>query len=67
MTLQERDQETRMAMETVSRSSKKVLTPRAADVDPSEVFPREFRSKLCELGIAGVVVAAEYGGWGSIT
>ncbi len=64
MTFQERDRETGMVLETVSRFSRKVLAPRAAEVDASEVFPRETWRKLCELGIAGVVVAADYEGLG---
>jgi len=50
--------------ETVRQFASAEVAPRAAEIDRSNVFPRELWPRLGELGLLGVTVAPEWGGTG---
>ena len=50
--------------ETVERFTAQYITPRAAEIDKSNIFPRDLWPKLGELGLLGITVEEEYGGSG---
>jgi alkylation response protein AidB-like acyl-CoA dehydrogenase len=58
------DKETKMILETLSKFSKDILAPQAAETDSHEIYPRESWNKLAELGFAGLIVDPEYEGFG---
>jgi len=50
--------------ETVERFTADNITPRAADIDATNTFPRDLWPKLGELGLLGITVEEEFGGAG---
>ncbi len=50
--------------ETVARFTAAHVAPRAAEIDRSNIFPRDLWPKLGELGLLGITVEEEYGGAG---
>ncbi len=50
--------------ETTARFSAERITPRAAEIDASNHFPRELWPQMGELGLHGITVEEEYGGLG---
>jgi isovaleryl-CoA dehydrogenase len=48
--------------ETVRSFARDRIAPRAAEIDASNVFPRDLWPELGELGLLGITVAGEYGG-----
>src|ERR1700709_2473701 len=50
--------------ETVRDFSMHEIAPRAAEIDKSNVFPRDLWPKLGDLGLHGITVEEEYGGAG---
>ncbi len=50
--------------ETVERFTAQNITPRAAEIDKSNIFPRDLWPKLGELGLLGITVEEDYGGAG---
>ncbi|MFC1822730.1 acyl-CoA dehydrogenase family protein [Thermodesulfobacteriota bacterium] len=62
--LKENDEQTRMIIETISKFSREVLAPKAAEVDSEELFPHDSWKKLSELGFAGLLVDPAYNGMG---
>ena len=60
----ELSEEHRMLREEVRRFAEEVVKPRAAEIDQSGLFPREFFDQAAELGLAGVAVSEEFGGAG---
>ena len=50
--------------ETVERFTAQNITPRAAEIDKSNKFPRDLWPKLGELGLLGITVEEDYGGAG---
>jgi alkylation response protein AidB-like acyl-CoA dehydrogenase len=60
----ELSEEHRMLREEVRRFAEEVVKPRAAEIDESGLFPREFFDQAAELGLAGVAVSDEFGGSG---
>ena len=60
----ELSEEQNLLRETVRRFAEEVVKPRAAEIDESGEFPREFYDQAGELGLAGVAVPEEFGGSG---
>jgi len=58
------NEEQRMIQETVRKFSEKELAPKAGERDEKELFPDEAWLKLSELGLAGLLTDAKYGGMG---
>jgi isovaleryl-CoA dehydrogenase len=50
--------------ETVERFTATSITPRAAEIDRSNTFPRDLWPQLGELGLLGITVEEEFGGTG---
>src|SRR5213079_3252614 len=50
--------------ETVAAFSANEIAPRAAEIDRSNVFPRDLWPKIGALGLHGITVEEEYGGTG---
>ena len=50
--------------ETVCDFSSHEIAPRAAEIDRSNVFPRDLWPKIGALGLHGITVEEEYGGAG---
>ena len=50
--------------ETVDRFTAAHITPRAQEIDKSNMFPRDLWPRLGELGLLGLTVEEEYGGAG---
>src|SRR6478736_6911179 len=50
--------------ETVSAFSSNEIAPRAAEIDKSNLFPRDLWPKIGALGLHGITVEEEYGGTG---
>lgn len=50
--------------DTVWNFASKEIAPRAADIDKSNVFPRDLWPKIGALGLHGITVEEEYGGSG---
>src|ERR1700752_1268798 len=50
--------------ETVHAFSQDQIAPRAAEIDRSNVFPRDLWPKIGALGLHGITVEEEYGGAG---
>src|ERR1700704_3506945 len=50
--------------EQVQRFSAAEVAPIAAELDKTDRFPRELWPKMGELGLHGITVEEEYGGWG---
>ncbi|MBW2032087.1 MAG: acyl-CoA dehydrogenase family protein [Deltaproteobacteria bacterium] len=48
---------------TVSRFAKEQLAPLASEIDQQERFPRETFEKMAELGLLGLGIPEEYGGF----
>ncbi len=59
--------EQRLLQETVRRFAEEVVAPRAAEIDESGIFPRDFFDQAAELGLAGVAIDEAYGGSGMDT
>src|ERR1700758_4305107 len=51
--------------ETVNDFSSHEIAPRAAEIDRSNVFPRDLWPKIGALGLHGITVEEEYGGGAS--
>jgi len=56
--------EQRLLQETVRRFAEETVRPRAAEIDASGEFPRQFFDQAGELGLAGVFMPETYGGSG---
>ena len=56
--------EHKLLQENVRRFTDEVVRPRAAEIDQSGEFPRDFYDQAGELGLAGVAVPEEHGGSG---
>ena len=63
----ELSEEQRLLQEMVQRFAEEVVAPRAAEIDESGLFPRDFFDQAAELGLGGVAVSEEYGGAGMDT
>jgi isovaleryl-CoA dehydrogenase len=50
--------------ETVAAFVRREITPRAAEIDRSNEFPRDLWPRLGQLGLLGITVAEEHGGAG---
>src|SRR5260221_7490577 len=50
--------------ETVHAFSSNEIAPRAAEIDKSNLFPRDLWPKMGALGLHGITVEEEYGGAG---
>jgi len=50
--------------DSVERFTADNITPRAADIDATNTFPRDLWPKLGELGLLGITVEEEFGGAG---
>lgn len=53
-----------MIRETVKGFAQAEIAPRAADIDRTDVFPRDLLPKMGELGLLGITVEEEWGGTG---
>tara|TARA_Y100000758_G_scaffold244710_1_gene180718 strand:+ start:308 stop:1504 length:1197 start_codon:yes stop_codon:yes gene_type:complete len=53
-----------MIRDSVASFAADKIAPRAADVDSSNIFPRDLWPQLGDLGVLGVTVEEEYGGAG---
>ncbi|MEQ8827803.1 MAG: acyl-CoA dehydrogenase family protein, partial [Parvibaculum sp.] len=53
-----------MIRDTVRAFTADRITPRAADIDRTNEFPRDLWPELGELGLLGITVEEEYGGTG---
>ena len=53
-----------MIRDTVRAFTADKITPRAAEIDRSNEFPRDLWPQLGELGLLGITVEEEYGGTG---
>ena len=51
-----------MLRDTVSGFAAEKIAPRAAEIDQSNVFPRDLWPELGDLGLLGITVGSEYGG-----
>ncbi|TNI69349.1 isovaleryl-CoA dehydrogenase [Aeromonas media] len=56
------DETLRALTEQVEAFCQQVIAPRAAEIDQSNVFPRDLWPKMGELGLHGITVAEEYEG-----
>lgn len=63
----ELSEEHKLLQESVRRFTDEVVAPRAAEIDQSGEFPRDFYDQAGELGLAGVSVPEEWGGAGMDT
>ncbi len=54
----------RMLRESVSAFAAEFITPRAAEVDETNAFPRDLWPRMGDLGLLGITVEEEYGGAG---
>ena len=54
----------RMLRESVSGFAAEFIAPRAAEVDETNVFPRDLWPRMGELGLLGITVEEDYGGAG---
>jgi isovaleryl-CoA dehydrogenase len=53
-----------MIRETVKNFARNEIAPRAAEIDRTDVFPRDLLPKMGELGLLGITVEEEWGGTG---
>ena len=53
-----------MIRETVASFAAKEIAPIAAEIDKTDVFPRQLLPKLGELGLLGITVEEDWGGTG---
>ncbi len=53
-----------MIRDSVASFAADKIAPRAADIDSSDIFPRDLWPQLGDLGVLGVTVEEEYGGAG---
>src|SRR5579864_4526774 len=60
-------EEHRLVQSTVREWATARLLPRAAEMDRSGTYPREFIRELGEMGLTGVFIPEEYGGGGMDT
>ena len=54
----------RMLRESVSAFAAECIAPRAAEVDETNVFPRDLWPRMGDLGLLGITVDEDYGGAG---
>ncbi|MFN7056675.1 isovaleryl-CoA dehydrogenase [Hyphomonas sp.] len=53
-----------MIRETVKNFAQAEIAPRAAEIDRTDVFPRDLLPKMGELGLLGITVEEDWGGTG---
>ncbi|WP_291077687.1 isovaleryl-CoA dehydrogenase [Hyphomonas sp.] len=53
-----------MIRETVASFAQNELAPRAAEIDRTDIFPRDLLPKMGELGLLGITVEEDWGGTG---
>src|SRR5918999_1268557 len=53
-----------MIVEMVREFAQREIAPRAAEIDRTDVFPRDLYEQIGELGLLGMTLPPEYGGEG---
>ena len=51
-------------LEGIEKFAEGVLAPRAAEIDETEVFPKELMQQIADIGLFGMKIPEEYGGLG---
>ncbi len=56
--------EHRLLRETVRKFVKDKVAPRASEIDEKDEFPEDIFKEMAEIGITGILIPEEYGGFG---
>ena len=63
-TIEEREEQERMVLESVDRFLERDVQPFAHDLEAEDTYPQEIVDKMVDMGLFGATIGTEYGGLG---
>ena len=63
-TIEEREEQERMVLESVDRFLERDVQPFAHDLEAEDTYPHEIVDKMVDMGLFGATIGTEYGGLG---
>ena len=63
-TIEEREEQERMVLESVDRFLERDVQPFAHDLEAEDTYPQEIVEKMVDMGLFGATIGTEYGGLG---
>ena len=63
-TIEEKEEQERMVLESVDRFLERDVEPFAHDLEAEDTYPQEIVDKMVDMGLFGATIGMEYGGLG---